>query len=128
MRAYLTAEDSAARVDACIAAEEKATAAQLRYQESPAANQDSRATSARAYQNAVIRRDQERANLVAALRRSGNTRGLDADSLVFVAMWLHRRSPEDLPALQSVIAVLEDLAGRLETAAHRSAPVAAPGP
>jgi hypothetical protein len=126
MRAYFAAEDSAARVDACIAAEEKTAAAQLRHQESSATDQGARSTSAREYQNAVIRRDQERANLAAALRRSGNTRGLDADSLVFLAKWLHRRAPEDAPALQGVIAVLEDLADRLETAASRSAP--APGP
>jgi hypothetical protein len=115
MRAYFAAGDSAERVAACLAAEEKAAAAWLRLQEALAENPSSRRTRPGGeYQRAVILRDQERANLAAALRRSGNTRGLDADSLVFVAMWLHRRLPDQAPALHGIIPVLEDLAGRLE--------------
>ncbi|MDR2076261.1 MAG: hypothetical protein LBP61_04935 [Desulfovibrio sp.] len=125
MRAYFSREDMAARVAACAGAAEKAAAARLRYQESLSANPASLSASAREYQQAVIRRDQERANLAAALRRGGNTRGLDAESLVFVAMWLYRRAPEDAPALRGLIAILEDLAGRLETAGAAS-PTAPP--
>jgi hypothetical protein len=130
MRAYFADEGHAAQVMACIAAEEHAAAAHLRYQESLAASRSAQATPAREYQNAVVRREQERANLAAALRRSGNTRGLDTESLVFVAMWLHRRSLDDVPALHGIIAALDDLADRLEAkgASYRSGRRTTPGP
>jgi hypothetical protein len=129
IRAYFSAGNSAELVAACLAAEEKAVAARVRLQEAMADNPASRRTKAGSeYQRAVIRRDQERANLAAALRRSGNTRGLDADSLVFAAIWLHRRPPEQAPALQGLIAVMEDLASRLEarSGSFQSAPTGRP--
>ncbi|MDR1360351.1 MAG: hypothetical protein LBJ82_05140 [Deltaproteobacteria bacterium] len=128
VRAYFSAGDSARRVAACLAAEEKAAEVWRRFQEVGVKNPEARVRPGREYQSAVIRRDQERANLAAALRRGGNTRGLDADSLVFVALWLHRRAPDEALALQGAIPLLEDLAVRLEAegALVRSAPFGGP--
>jgi hypothetical protein len=117
MRSYFADPGMPARVEACAAAEEKAAAARLEYQEGLAASRPSPA-AARAYQNAVVRREQQRANLAAAMRRGGHTRSMDTESLVFLAMWLHRRAPDSIPALHGLMDALNDLAVHMETKAQ----------
>jgi hypothetical protein len=113
MRTYMADAGSAARVQAYIKAEEEATAAHLRYSEELQKVSPSSA-AARNYQSAVVLREQARENLASALRKGGNTDRLDTDSLVYMAMWMHRRQPGDLPALHSLMQVMGMCADRLE--------------
>ena len=118
MRSYLADAANAERVQAYLLSEESVAVAYQRYTEAMAIG-STQGTAARDYQGAVIRREQARVNVAAALRRNGNTGGLDTESLLFVAMWLHRRQPEDTNALQSLISVLDVCATRLDQEKER---------
>ncbi|MDR1946409.1 MAG: hypothetical protein LBQ51_04500 [Desulfovibrio sp.] len=93
-------------------AADEAAAAYLRYEESARGGVRSGADAA--YQEAVSRRELRRSDVAAALRRGGDTRGLDADSLVYAASWLHRRGTSVNPALAALAEVCTACAGRLE--------------
>lgn len=69
--------------------------------------------AARRYQGAIMRREQQRERLAAALRRGGNTRPLDADSLVYAALWLHRRGDGKNAAVAALSEVFRSAAERL---------------
>jgi hypothetical protein len=70
----------------------------------------------RAYQEAVVRREQARENVAAAMRRGGHTRTMDSDTLVYVAMWLNRRGESGIPGLKTLGSTLERVAKRFEQA------------
>lgn len=110
IRAYLKDESIALLTAAYLEAEKAAHEASGDFfghdQPSPAVE--------KAYQTAVVKREQAKSTLASAIRRNADTRGLDEDSLVFVACWLQRRPPAAHPALTSLAAVLTDAAGHLE--------------
>jgi hypothetical protein len=112
VRAYASTPDIRGRINAYIAASDAATAAYLHYSEiqpTPAVDRD---RAARRYQEAVIKREQQRENVAAALRRSGPTSGLDSDSLVYAAMWLYRRGEVRADTLNALRAMFSACAGQ----------------
>ena len=113
MRSYFADERNKELVQSYIKSEEDVHNAYQLYSEVNEGRTQSH-TAARDYQGAVIRREQARENVASSLRKGGNTRGLDTDSLLFVAMWLHRRQADDNSALFALADVLEDCAARLE--------------
>lgn len=113
MRSYFADEHNRNLVQAYIRSEEDVHDVYQLYSEVNEGRVQSH-TAARDYQGAVIRREQARERIASALRTGGNTRGLDTDSLLFVAMWLHRRQAEDNSALFALADVLEACAARLE--------------
>lgn len=70
--------------------------------------------SGNAYQIAVVRREHAKNRLAASLRRNANTRGLDEDSLVYLACWLHRRPAAAHPGLESLAKALIRIGGELK--------------
>jgi hypothetical protein len=105
-------------LDAYTRAADEASSAYRRYEESARGGAD-RAGAAATYQEAVSRRELRRADLAAALRRGGDTRGLDTDSLVYAASWLYRRGGSANGALTALAESCISCAERLETAAAR---------
>jgi hypothetical protein len=69
--------------------------------------------NAKAYQAAIMSREQKREELAAALRRHGALPGLDSDSLVYVAQWLYRRGQGKDKAFAALADVLDTCAVRL---------------
>lgn len=120
IRTYLATPGIGERVDGYQKAEAEADRAHERFLmvQDQGGDQD---RAARAYQAAVIRREQARENIAAALRRGGSTKGLDTDSLVFSALWMHRRGNVMHPALERVAGILEDCSRRLTIEGGRMA-------
>jgi hypothetical protein len=69
--------------------------------------------NAKAYQAAIMSREQKREDLSAALRRHGALPGLDSDSLIYVAQWLYRRGEGKNNAFTALADVLDTCAARL---------------
>lgn len=96
-------------------AEQTATDAGTRFFEAQhEAEQEKRQPLAEAYQHAVVRREQARDAVVSVMRRSGDTRGLDGASLVYIAAWLHRRGPQARPAIETLSLLLGNMAELLD--------------
>ena len=96
-------------------AEQVATDAGTRFFEAQQETaKDNRHPLAEAYQHEIIRREQARDAVVSVMRRSGDTRGLDGASLVYIATWLHRRGPEARPAIEALSLVLLNMSALLE--------------
>ncbi len=71
------------------------------------------------YQQAVVSREQTRDVLVAAIRKNGDVRPLDADTVLFVASWVDRRirrHPDTMDATIQAGVIFRDLAKRFEAA------------
>lgn len=68
---------------------------------------------ARQYQDAIMRRELKRTALASTLRRNGDTRGLDEDSLVYAAMWLHRRGQHKEAAVSALAGICRTASTRL---------------
>ncbi len=66
------------------------------------------------YQEAVMRRAQAHTNIAAAMRRNGNTRSMDGDTLVYIAAWVHRRGPGAAQGLLALASIFDRLAVHLE--------------
>ncbi|MDR2124116.1 MAG: hypothetical protein LBP38_03925 [Desulfovibrio sp.] len=99
-------------------AADEASTAYLRYEESTRSGAD-RSGAAETYQEAVSRRELRRSDVAAALRRGGNTQGLDTDSLVYAASWLYRRGGSVNRALSALEEVCASGAARLDALAER---------
>jgi hypothetical protein len=102
--AYAGTPDIRDRIRFYAAASDAATAAYMRFSEVPP-GASGRDHAARLYQEAVIKREQQRENVAAALRRSADSGNLDSDSLVYAALWLYRRGearPDTLNALNAM--------------------------
>jgi hypothetical protein len=118
IHAYLGDPRIAGLLETYTRAADEASAAYQRYEES-ARNGADRSGSADAYQEAVGRRELRRADVAAALRRGGDTQGLDTDSLVYAASWLYRRGGSVNQALSALAEVCSSGAGRLDALSAR---------
>jgi hypothetical protein len=112
VRAYVATPDIRARISAYVAASDAATAAYMRFSEIPPGSSVTRDHAARLYQDAVVRREQQRENVAAAMRRSGDSGNLDSDSLVYAAMWLYRRGEVRPDTLNALSAMFTSCAGQ----------------
>ncbi len=120
LEAYLNTPDMRDRVERLRAAEEAAAQAgalHIEHRHSGPASQ--RAALASEYRQALRRREQARDTIAAAMRRGGETQGMDTESLVYMAMWLSRRTPDSTPALSALAAALTECAGRLDEEKNR---------
>jgi hypothetical protein len=123
--AYAGAPDIRTRISAYAAASDAATAANMRFSEIPPGASLTRNQAARLYQDAVVKREQQRENVAAAMRRRGDSGNLDSDSLVYAALWLHRRGeirPDTLQALRAMFSACAGQFGALEKL-YRARPV-----
>ena len=105
IRAYAGIPDIRDRIRSYVAASDAATAAYMRFSETPPGAPAGRDHAARLYQESIVRREQQRENVAAALRRSADSGNLDSDSLVYAALWLYRRGevrPDTLNALSAM--------------------------
>ncbi len=78
------------------------------------------------YRKAVVSREQSRDALALAIRKKGNVRYLDNDTILYVAAWVERRvrnHPEKMEATRQAGVLFLDLAQRFESAG-RTAPTA----
>lgn len=115
LHAYTQASGIEGLLEKLAQAEQTAVDAGTRFFEAQhGAEQEKRQSLAEAYQHAVVRREQARDAVVSAMRRSGDTRGLDGASLVYIAAWLHRRGPEALPAIETLSLLLGNMAELLD--------------
>ena len=74
----------------------------------------------REYQQAVVARERTQAGLVQLLKKNSQTRGMDTDSLLFIAAWVERRlheTPEKIQAVNQAAALFQNLAQRFDEAA-----------
>ncbi|ABM29000.1 hypothetical protein [Nitratidesulfovibrio vulgaris] len=81
--------------------------------------------SGKRYQQSIMMRERARETLAEAMRSRPEARGLDDDTLVYVAMWVQRRvqgAPERMDAVRMAAKLAGDLGSRFEAAA--SAPAA----
>ena len=62
------------------------------------------------YQESVIKREQARDSIVSAIRRNGNTKGMDDDSIMFIVSWLQRRGNEARPSIATLQGLSSDFA------------------
>jgi hypothetical protein len=116
IHAYLGDPRIAGLLETYTRAADEASTAYLRYETSARAD---RSGLADAYQEAVSRRELRRVDVAAALRRGGNTQGLDTDSLVYAASWLYRRGGSVNQALNALAEVCASGAERLDTLGAR---------
>ncbi len=121
VRSYYSSPRNAERVVALIQAEEAASVAGQKFHEALIDKSDS-AQAARVYQTAVMRREQSREAVASSLRMGGSTQGLDTDSLVYVALWLHRRSAAHAPAVNTLAQALDRCADRFDQERTRIIP------
>ena len=112
IRAYCAAKDLDARLSTLAAADDQAAEAYGRLLQSPETM--NRTSLQQAYQQAVIKREHAREIAAATLRRAGDTRGMDTDSLVYVASWLKRRGPGKETAFRALADLLDRAAVQLE--------------
>lgn len=99
-------------------AHDAASAAYARFIDSMDGSAEQKHLASAAYYEAVRRRESGAGQLAAALGREGG-KGLDADSRVYLALWLLRRGPENTAALSVLQEICLDGARRLdELAGH----------
>jgi hypothetical protein len=113
VRIYAQTPDLGLRIGAYLAASDAATAAYGRVSEIPPDRAADRDHAARRYQDAVIKREQQREHVAAAIRRGGESGGLDSDSLIYAAMWLYRRGESRPETLDALSAMFTSCAGQL---------------
>jgi hypothetical protein len=118
IHAYLRDPRIAGLLETYTRAADEASAAYLRYEESARSGADRSGADA-AYQAAVNRRELRRTDVAAALRRGGDTQGLDTDSLVYAASWLYRRGTAADDALRALAEVCSSCAARLNALGAR---------
>ncbi|MDR1685814.1 MAG: hypothetical protein LBR82_05135 [Desulfovibrio sp.] len=118
IHAYLGDPRIAGLLETYTRAADEASSAYLRYEESARGGAD-RSGAAEAYQEAVSRRELRRVDVAAALRRGGNTQGLDTDSLVYAGSWLYRRGGSVNQALSALAEVCASGAERLDALGMR---------
>lgn len=80
------------------------------------------ARTAERYLESSLLREQQKNNLAAAMRRGGDTGGLDADSLVYAALWLHRRGEGRDAAFSAAAEICAACSTRLLELSRRYAP------
>ncbi len=112
IRAYCAAEDLQARMAAYNEAEDRAAVAYERLLHNT--NAADRAPMQMLYQQAIIKRGHARELVASSLRRAGDTKGMDTDSLVYVAAWLNRRGPGKEAAFQALADLLDRVAAQFE--------------
>lgn len=112
IRACCAAPDLDERITAYTEAEEQVYTVyeQLLNQPSGA----NRSSLQSAYQQATVKRDQAREMAASSLRRAGDTKGMDTDSLVYIAAWLNRRGFEKSDAFQAMADTLDRVAAQLD--------------
>jgi len=71
--------------------------------------------TSQAYQDALIRREQAKATLAAAMRQRGAGQGIDAETLVYTAQWLYRRGENTEATLDALAEILDASALHLAT-------------
>ena len=104
VRAYFATPDMQSLVTKYITLEKQAHEAGTVYRDARFASGGNAVNEeiAKKYQRLVAQREQAKLQVAAALRRGGDTRGLGTESLVYIASWLARRTPDQAAGLQSV--------------------------
>ena len=113
IRAYQRTPGIRSLVASYAEASEKAAQDYLQYAEAMEAAPVAKSRAAERYRISVTLREQQKAHLAAAMRRGGDTGGLDADSLVYAALWLHRRGEGRNAALTAAAEVCAACSERL---------------
>lgn len=119
VRAYANTPDIRSRLAAYMGAVDAAEAAYARFSEASQAHAADADQAAHLYQAAVVKREQQRENVAAAMRRGGATSGLDTDAVVYTAMWLQRRGAPHPETLRALSAMFDSCAKRLGGLAMR---------
>lgn len=122
IRAYQRTPGIRALVASYAAASDKAAEDFMRYAGVMDGPPKARTDAAERYQESVLLRDQQKNHLAAAMRRGGDTRGLDSDSLVYAALWLHRRGEERDAAFTAAAEVCAACSERLLKISRTHAP------
>ena len=104
VRAYYTTPDMENLVTKYITLEKQAHEAGTAYRDARFASGGAAVDDeiSKKYQRLVAQREQAKLQVAAALRRGGDTRGLGTESLVYIASWLARRTPDQAAGLRSV--------------------------
>lgn len=120
---FLEMPEGREKVATYIHAERKAEEAhrkygELRFSQPQHGYSASRAVTAN-YQQAIRVRDQAKIQVAAMMRRAGDTRGLSADELSYIALWVARRDPATYPGISAMAQALERLADHMAARADR---------
>ncbi len=112
IRACCAAPDLDERITAYTEAEDKVYTVYEQLLNQP--NGANRSALQSAYQQAIVKRDQAREMTASSLRRAGDTKGMDTDSLVYIAAWLNRRGFEKSESFQALADTLDRVAAQLD--------------
>ena len=112
IRACCAAPDLDERITAYTEAEDKVYTVYEQLLNQP--NGANRSALQSAYQQAIVKRDQAREMTASSLRRAGDTKGMDTDSLVYIAAWLNRSGFEKSESFQALADTLDRVAAQLD--------------
>ena len=120
IRAYQRTPGVRALVASYADASDKAAEDFMHYAEAMSGPPVAKGKAAERYRLSVLKREQHKENLAAAMRRGGDTKGLDADSLVYAALWLHRRGEGRDAVFSAAAEVYAACSARLHELAKRA--------